>query len=145
MHHYLFQLRVLAIFSCCCILHDWHPVCFKEELSWSNLDIKAHLLCFFSTKAIISFWTNCIVIFLVVSDSLIELQKILQVYFLYFFQMQDFFVADASENQVFLAVTHDQRTTHLYISDTSGIKYSMSMERVLYFSQNTSAAWLRYF
>ncbi|KAJ7384238.1 Sortilin- receptor [Desmophyllum pertusum] len=56
---------------------------------------------------------------------------------------QDFYVADASEDQVFLAVTHNRRTTHLYISDTSGIKYSLSMERVLYFSQNTTSAWLR--
>ncbi|KAJ7384303.1 Sortilin- receptor [Desmophyllum pertusum] len=28
-------------------------------------------------------------------------------------------------------------------TDTSGIKYSLSMERVLYFSQNTTSAWLR--
>lgn len=58
--------------------------------------------------------------------------------------MQDFYVADASENQVFLAVAHSARTTHLYISDTSGTKYSLSMERVLYFSQNTTSAWLRW-
>ncbi|XP_078381129.1 uncharacterized protein LOC144663915 isoform X2 [Oculina patagonica] len=56
---------------------------------------------------------------------------------------QDFFIADASENQVFLAVPYDRRTTHLYISDTSGTKYSLSMERVLYFSQGVSSAWLR--
>ena len=60
------------------------------------------------------------------------------------FHLQDFYVADASENQVFLAVAHSARTTHLYISDTSGTKYSLSMERVLYFSQNTSSAWLRW-
>ena len=56
---------------------------------------------------------------------------------------QDFFIADASENQVFLAVAHSASTTHLYISDTTGIKYSLSLERVLYFSHNTSSAWLR--
>ena len=56
---------------------------------------------------------------------------------------QDFYVVDASENQVFLAVTHDRRTTHLYISGTSGRKYSLSLERVLYFSPNTTTAWLR--
>ena len=63
---------------------------------------------------------------------------------LWFFHLQDFYVADASENQVFLAVAHSARTTHLYISDTSGTKYSLSMERVLYFSQNTTSAWLRW-
>lgn len=56
---------------------------------------------------------------------------------------RDFFIADASENQVFLAVAHSASTTHLYISDTTGIKYSLSLERVLYFSHNTSSAWLR--
>ncbi|XP_068685724.1 uncharacterized protein [Montipora foliosa] len=56
---------------------------------------------------------------------------------------RDFFVADASENQVFLAVASSARTAHLYISDTTGIKYSLSMERVLYFSQSTSVPWRR--
>ncbi|XP_029186888.2 sortilin-related receptor-like [Acropora millepora] len=56
---------------------------------------------------------------------------------------RDFFIADASENQVFLAVAHSASTTHLYISDTTGIKYSLSLERVLYFSHNTSSPWLR--
>jgi len=58
-------------------------------------------------------------------------------------QTKDFYIADVSENRVFLAVTHDRRTAHLYISDSSGTKYSLSMERVLYFSEKNSSPWLR--
>ncbi|EDO45218.1 predicted protein [Nematostella vectensis] len=57
----------------------------------------------------------------------------------------DFLVADASENQVFLAVSHSSQTTHLYISDSTGLSYSMSLERVLYFSVKTGSTWLRHY
>ncbi|XP_067129295.1 sortilin-related receptor-like [Centruroides vittatus] len=48
-------------------------------------------------------------------------------------ERKDFYIADASEDQVFVCVTHDTSTTNLYISDVRGIKFSLSLERILYF------------
>jgi len=47
---------------------------------------------------------------------------------------QDYYIADASEDQVFLCVTHNKSSTHLYISDVTGTKYSLSLENVIYFN-----------
>ena len=59
----------------------------------------------------------------------------------------DYYIADASEDQVFLCVTHNKSSTHLYISDVTGTKYSLSLENVIYFNPKGahSDTWLRYF
>lgn len=48
-------------------------------------------------------------------------------------EKKDFYIADASEDQVFVCVIHTVSTTNLYISDVHGIKFSLSLERILYF------------
>ncbi|CAB4025570.1 Hypothetical predicted protein [Paramuricea clavata] len=58
---------------------------------------------------------------------------------------EDYVIADASEGQVFVAVNHNKNTSHLYISDVNGKKYTLSMERVLLYSPNLQQhSWLRY-
>ncbi|XP_076310963.1 sortilin-related receptor-like isoform X2 [Tachypleus tridentatus] len=47
---------------------------------------------------------------------------------------KDFYIADASEDQVFVCVMHDAFQTNLYISDVKGTSFSLSLERVLYLS-----------
>ncbi|XP_028406976.1 sortilin-related receptor-like isoform X2 [Dendronephthya gigantea] len=47
---------------------------------------------------------------------------------------EDFLIADSSEKQVFVAVSHNLNTSHLYISDMTGVKYTLSMERILYYA-----------
>lgn len=47
---------------------------------------------------------------------------------------QEYYVADASEDQVFVCVNHQDNITHLYISDTLGLSFSLSLENVLYYS-----------
>ena len=65
-----------------------------------------------------------------------------------FFFWQDYYVADASEEQVFLVVTHNLTTgvSHLYISDVTGSKYSKTLDNIVYYNpdgaHNTS--WLRW-
>ncbi|KAK3107502.1 hypothetical protein FSP39_015994 [Pinctada imbricata] len=62
-------------------------------------------------------------------------------------QRLDYYVADASEDQVFLVVTHNNTVNHLYISDVQGSRYSLSLESVVYFNPKGSQgnSWLRYF
>ena len=58
--------------------------------------------------------------------------------------LKDYIIADASESQVFVAVNHNINTTHLYISDVTGKKFSLSLERVLYYNPNhRKDTWLR--
>ena len=59
--------------------------------------------------------------------------------------LQDYYVADTSEDQIFLCVSHNEHSTHLYISDAQGTKFSQSLEDVLYFHPNGSYSdsWLR--
>ena len=57
--------------------------------------------------------------------------------------LQEFYIADASEDQVFLGVSHNRRTAHLYISEAGGLKYSLSLERILFFSKGSGSSWLR--
>ena len=66
--------------------------------------------------------------------------------FLTYIYFQDYYIADASEDQVFLCVTHNKSSTHLYISDVTGTKYSLSLENVIYFNPKGahSDTWLRY-
>ncbi|XP_069470420.1 sortilin-related receptor isoform X2 [Ambystoma mexicanum] len=46
----------------------------------------------------------------------------------------EYYIADASEDQVFAYVTQKDNRTHLYISEVEGLKFSLSLENVLYFS-----------
>ena len=66
--------------------------------------------------------------------------------FLMYIYFQDYYIADASEDQVFLCVTHNKSSTHLYISDVTGTKYSLSLENVIYFNPKGAHndTWLRY-
>jgi hypothetical protein len=58
---------------------------------------------------------------------------------------REYYVADSSEEQVFIAVNHASNHTNLYISEARGLKFSLSLERVLYFNglSDVSVAWLR--
>lgn len=49
------------------------------------------------------------------------------------FDLQEYYIADASEDQVFVCVNY-LNVTHLYISDTQGLSFSLSLENVLYYS-----------
>ena len=53
-------------------------------------------------------------------------------------------MVDASEGQVFLVVHHGD-TSHLYISDIEGYRYSLSLQNVVYYSPTVANAdyWLR--
>uniref|UniRef100_A0AAY4CL48 Sortilin-related receptor n=1 Tax=Denticeps clupeoides TaxID=299321 RepID=A0AAY4CL48_9TELE len=59
----------------------------------------------------------------------------------------DYYIADASEDQVFVCVNHSNNVTHLYISDTQGLRFSLSLENVLYYSPQGSGSntLIRYF
>jgi len=47
---------------------------------------------------------------------------------------KEYYVADASEDQVFVCVSHHNNRTDLYISEAEGLKFSLSLENVLYYS-----------
>ncbi|XP_076146177.1 sortilin-related receptor [Alosa pseudoharengus] len=59
----------------------------------------------------------------------------------------EYYIADASEDQVFVCVNHNNNITHLYISDTQGLRFSLSLENVLYYSPQGSGSntLIRYF
>lgn len=48
--------------------------------------------------------------------------------------LQEYYIADASEDQVFVCVSHSNNRTNLYISEAEGLKFSLSLENVLYYS-----------
>ncbi|NWR24900.1 SORL protein, partial [Emberiza fucata] len=48
--------------------------------------------------------------------------------------IKEYYIADASEDQVFVCVSHDNNRTNLYISEAEGLKFSLSLENVLYYS-----------
>ncbi|KAI2656216.1 Sortilin-related receptor [Labeo rohita] len=52
----------------------------------------------------------------------------------------EYYIADASEDQVFVCVNHNNNVTHLYISDTQGLAFSLSLENVLYYSPEGSGS-----
>lgn len=56
------------------------------------------------------------------------------------FFLQEYYIADASEDQVFVCVNHLNNVTHLYISDTQGLSFSLSLENVLYYSPEGSGS-----
>ena len=47
--------------------------------------------------------------------------------------MQDVMVVDASEGQIFLATFESDNTTNLYISESQGVRFSLSLRNVVYF------------
>ncbi|XP_074652666.1 sortilin-related receptor-like isoform X2 [Tubulanus polymorphus] len=61
---------------------------------------------------------------------------------------EDFYVADASEDQVFLCVYHRTGVTNLYISEVKGFRFSLSLERVVYYNPKGPAYlanhWLKF-
>uniref|UniRef100_H3DA53 Sortilin-related receptor n=1 Tax=Tetraodon nigroviridis TaxID=99883 RepID=H3DA53_TETNG len=59
----------------------------------------------------------------------------------------EYYIADASEDQVFVCVNHLNNVTHLYISDAQGLSFSLSLEDVLYYSPEGSGSntLIRYF
>ncbi|XP_072048711.1 LOW QUALITY PROTEIN: sortilin-related receptor-like [Amphiura filiformis] len=48
--------------------------------------------------------------------------------------LKDFYIADASEDQVFVCVNHDKLKTNLYISEAKGVKFSLSLEDIVYYN-----------
>ena len=53
---------------------------------------------------------------------------------------------DVEEDQVFVVINHMKNASHMYISDVGGVKYYLSIRRVLYHNPwtNVSSPWLRY-
>ncbi|ELU15207.1 hypothetical protein CAPTEDRAFT_219450 [Capitella teleta] len=49
---------------------------------------------------------------------------------------KEYFIADASEDQVFACVSHNSTSTHLYISEVQGISFSLSMRNIAYYNPN---------
>ena len=60
--------------------------------------------------------------------------------------LQDFFVFDVVEDHVFVVINHLRNLSNMYVSDMSGLKYQLSLPRVLYHNPftNVSSPWLRY-
>ncbi|XP_041372534.1 sortilin-related receptor-like [Gigantopelta aegis] len=60
---------------------------------------------------------------------------------------EEFYIADASESQVMACVNHNRTVTHLYVSEVQGLKFSLSLERVVYFNPRgaNNDTWLRYY
>ncbi|XP_053307342.1 sortilin-related receptor isoform X2 [Spea bombifrons] len=46
----------------------------------------------------------------------------------------EYYITDASEDQVFVCVTHSNNVTNLYISEAEGLRFSLSLENVLYYN-----------
>ncbi|XP_055516540.1 sortilin-related receptor isoform X2 [Leucoraja erinacea] len=59
----------------------------------------------------------------------------------------EYYVADASEDQVFVCVHLSNNVTNLYISEADGLKFSLSLENILYYSPGgaDSSTLVRYF
>lgn len=61
--------------------------------------------------------------------------------------INEYYIADASEDQVFVCVSHSDNRTNLYISEAEGLKFSLSLESVLYYSPGGAGSdtLVRYF
>ena len=53
---------------------------------------------------------------------------------------------DVVEDHVFVVINHLRNLSNMYLSDPTGIKYQLSLPRVLYHNPftNVSSPWLRY-
>jgi hypothetical protein len=58
----------------------------------------------------------------------------------------EYFIADASEDQVFVCASHNLTSTHLYISESMGVRFSLSLENIVYYNPHgaNKDSWLRY-
>ncbi|XP_031556882.1 uncharacterized protein LOC116293578 [Actinia tenebrosa] len=58
---------------------------------------------------------------------------------------RDYFVFDIVDDQVFVIINHQKNESNMYISNTGGTKYTLSIPRVLYHNPYTdvSSPWLR--
>ncbi|XP_012935564.1 sortilin-related receptor [Aplysia californica] len=50
------------------------------------------------------------------------------------FNITDFYVADTSEGQVMVCVSHNSSYTNLYISEVNGYRFSLSLEKIVFFN-----------
>ncbi|XP_075695287.1 sortilin-related receptor [Rhinoderma darwinii] len=46
----------------------------------------------------------------------------------------EYYITDVSEDQVFACVKHSNNVTNLYISEVEGLRFSLSLENILYFN-----------
>ncbi|KAM5310926.1 sortilin-related receptor isoform 1-T6 [Glossophaga mutica] len=61
--------------------------------------------------------------------------------------INEYYIADASEDQVFVCVSRSDNRTDLYISEVEGLKFSLSLENILYYSPGGTGSdtLVRYF
>lgn len=60
---------------------------------------------------------------------------------------RSYYIADGSEGQLFVAVNHYSNLTNMYISGVRGVRFSLSLERVLYHDpklSDVSTSWVYY-
>ena len=48
--------------------------------------------------------------------------------------LQEYFIVDADNDRVMVCVNHAVKSSHLYVSDTTGIKYTLSLPNIVYVS-----------
>lgn len=52
-------------------------------------------------------------------------------------ERKEIYIVDASDDQVFVCVMHNELTTNLYISDVQRMKFSLSLENILYLGSSS--------
>lgn len=59
----------------------------------------------------------------------------------------DYYIADASEDQVFVCVNHHNSLSNLFVSDVKGIKFTLSLERIIYYKPKgpNKDTWLKFY
>ncbi|GFO29807.1 sortilin-related receptor [Plakobranchus ocellatus] len=59
--------------------------------------------------------------------------------------LTDFYVADASEGQLMVCISHNASYSNLYISDVNSYKFSLSLEKIFYFNPKVhgNSNWIR--
>ncbi|XP_067938207.1 sortilin-related receptor-like [Watersipora subatra] len=65
------------------------------------------------------------------------------------YENKEYYIVDADEDRVMICVVHAAKSTHLYVSDVTGSKYTLSLPNVVYMSptsvEGTSLPGLRYY
>lgn len=59
--------------------------------------------------------------------------------FTFCFSLQEFFVVDADNDRVMVCVNHDVKSSHLYVSDVTGLRYTLSLPNIVYISPTAVA------
>ncbi|XP_070808754.1 LOW QUALITY PROTEIN: sortilin-related receptor [Pituophis catenifer annectens] len=61
--------------------------------------------------------------------------------------IKEYYIADTSEDQVFVCVTYSNNSTSLYISEAEGLHFSLTLENILYYSPGGAGSdtLVRYF